>query len=104
MSILMKQGLLSWSHRHPHSLCRFFPTAFRAPQYAKPISPCTVFDTLNRTNLRRESKDGVFKQEVLTVVDFEVLPQVIALLGFFQKLIIRWMLCLYFIFIFSSFS
>ncbi|XP_022893679.1 protein FLUORESCENT IN BLUE LIGHT, chloroplastic [Olea europaea var. sylvestris] len=71
MSTLMKQGLLSWSHRHPHSLCRFFPTAFRAPQYAKPISPCTVFDTLNRTNLRRESKDGVFKQEVLTVVDFE---------------------------------
>ncbi|CAA2969592.1 FLUORESCENT IN BLUE LIGHT, chloroplastic [Olea europaea subsp. europaea] len=71
MSILMKQGLLSWSHRHPHSLCRFFPTAFRIPQSAKSISPCTLFDTPNRTNLSKESKDGVFKQEVLTVVDFK---------------------------------
>ncbi|KAL2479508.1 TPR REGION domain-containing protein [Abeliophyllum distichum] len=71
MSILMKQGLLSWSPCHNHFLCRLSPTAIKTSQSAKPISPFTIFATLNGTNPRKESKDGVFKHELLTIVDFK---------------------------------
>ncbi|KAL2500556.1 Protein FLUORESCENT IN BLUE LIGHT [Forsythia ovata] len=71
MSILMKQGLLSWSPCRPHFLCRLSPTAIKTSQSAKPISRFSIFATLNGTNPRKECKDGVFKHEVLTIVDFK---------------------------------
>ncbi|CAI9782404.1 unnamed protein product [Fraxinus pennsylvanica] len=80
MSILMKQGLLSWSSRHPHFVCGLSPSAIKTPQSAKPYSPFTIFATLKGTSpntcgtsshLRKESKDGGFKYEVLSTVDFK---------------------------------
>ncbi|KAI3447763.1 hypothetical protein Pfo_004428 [Paulownia fortunei] len=80
MTMLMKQGLLTWSPCEPHFLARFSQSSLKAQKSLKPSSSLTIFARINGTHriassfishLRKDSEDGGFQQEMLTSFDFK---------------------------------
>ncbi|KAK6125962.1 hypothetical protein DH2020_040270 [Rehmannia glutinosa] len=74
MTMLMKQGLLTWSPCDPHFLSRFSISSLKPQKSLKPTSSFTIFASINDTHNNANnfiSQDGDFQPKMLTNFDFK---------------------------------
>ncbi|KAK6152514.1 hypothetical protein DH2020_015149 [Rehmannia glutinosa] len=75
MTMLMKQGLLTWSPCDPHFLSRFSISSLKPQKSLKPTSSFTIFASINDTHINASSsfisQDGDFQQKMVTNFDFK---------------------------------